>query len=66
MSLKVGTWHHICITWITRDGIWSAYQDGIERGGSENLASWHTIKPHGVIILGQEQVGLIPVLSLEW
>ncbi|XP_015274698.1 PREDICTED: neuronal pentraxin receptor [Gekko japonicus] len=54
-SLKVGTWHHICITWITRDGIWSAYQDGVERGGSENLASWHTIKPHGVIILGQEQ-----------
>uniref|UniRef100_A0A8D0CE88 Neuronal pentraxin receptor n=1 Tax=Salvator merianae TaxID=96440 RepID=A0A8D0CE88_SALMN len=55
MSLKAGTWHHICVTWITRDGIWSAYQDGQQRGASDNLASWHPIKPHGVIILGQEQ-----------
>ncbi|XP_062989604.1 neuronal pentraxin receptor [Elgaria multicarinata webbii] len=55
MTLKDGTWHHICITWITRDGIWSAYQDGEERGASENLASWHPIKAHGVMILGQEQ-----------
>ncbi|XP_061495135.1 neuronal pentraxin receptor [Rhineura floridana] len=58
MSLKAGTWHHICITWITRDGIWSAYQDGEERGASDNLASWHPIRPHGVIILGQEQDAL--------
>nr|XP_060633048.1 neuronal pentraxin receptor isoform X1 [Anolis sagrei ordinatus] len=55
MTLKDGTWHHICINWITRDGIWSAYQDGEERGASENLASWHPVKPHGVLILGQEQ-----------
>ncbi|XP_044297074.1 neuronal pentraxin receptor [Varanus komodoensis] len=55
MTLKDGTWHHICITWITRDGIWSAYQDGEARGGSDNLASWHPIKAHGVMILGQEQ-----------
>uniref|UniRef100_A0A8D0H083 Neuronal pentraxin receptor n=1 Tax=Sphenodon punctatus TaxID=8508 RepID=A0A8D0H083_SPHPU len=55
LNLKDGTWHHICITWTTRDGIWSAYQDGEQRGSSENLAAWHPIKPHGVIILGQEQ-----------
>ncbi|KAM3833811.1 neuronal pentraxin receptor [Vipera latastei] len=55
MTLKDGTWHHICITWITRDGIWSVYQDGVEREASDNLASWHSIKPHGVMILGQEQ-----------
>ncbi|XP_066489311.1 neuronal pentraxin receptor [Tiliqua scincoides] len=55
MSLKPGKWHHVCVTWITRDGIWAAYQDGEERGASDNLASWHPVKPHGVIILGQEQ-----------
>ncbi|XP_070612200.1 neuronal pentraxin receptor [Erythrolamprus reginae] len=55
VTLKDGAWHHICVTWITRDGIWSVYQDGVERGASDNLASWHSIKPHGVMILGQEQ-----------
>ncbi|KAJ1131394.1 hypothetical protein NDU88_009731 [Pleurodeles waltl] len=48
-------WHHICITWSTRDGIWEAYQDGVRKGSGENLAPWHPIKPGGVFILGQEQ-----------
>ncbi|XP_056656620.1 neuronal pentraxin receptor [Monodelphis domestica] len=55
LNLKDGHWHHICIAWTTRDGLWSAYQDGQLRGSSDNLAAWHPIKPHGVIILGQEQ-----------
>uniref|UniRef100_A0A4X2JW54 Neuronal pentraxin receptor n=1 Tax=Vombatus ursinus TaxID=29139 RepID=A0A4X2JW54_VOMUR len=55
LNLKDGRWHHICIAWTTRDGLWSAYQDGQLRGSSDNLAAWHPIKPHGVIILGQEQ-----------
>ncbi|KAJ7398521.1 Neuronal pentraxin receptor [Pitangus sulphuratus] len=55
LSLKDKAWHHICVAWTTRDGKWSAYQDGEQRGAGENLASWHSIKPQGVIILGQEQ-----------
>ncbi|XP_007519367.2 neuronal pentraxin receptor [Erinaceus europaeus] len=55
LSLKDNNWHHICITWTTRDGLWSAYQDGELRGSGENLAAWHPIKPHGILILGQEQ-----------
>uniref|UniRef100_A0A8B9PVI9 Neuronal pentraxin receptor n=1 Tax=Apteryx owenii TaxID=8824 RepID=A0A8B9PVI9_APTOW len=55
LSLKDKAWHHICVAWTTRDGKWAAYQDGEQRGASENLASWHAIKPQGVIILGQEQ-----------
>ncbi|NWU79836.1 CBX6 protein, partial [Onychorhynchus coronatus] len=55
LSLKDKAWHHICVAWTTRDGKWSAYQDGEQRGAGENLASWHAIKPQGVIILGQEQ-----------
>ncbi|XP_063077169.1 neuronal pentraxin-2b [Engraulis encrasicolus] len=54
-SLNDGRWHHICITWTTRDGQWEAYQDGQRVGTGENLAPWHPIKPDGVIILGQEQ-----------
>uniref|UniRef100_A0A8C9QTU6 Neuronal pentraxin receptor n=1 Tax=Spermophilus dauricus TaxID=99837 RepID=A0A8C9QTU6_SPEDA len=55
LSLKDSSWHHICIAWTTRDGLWSAYQDGELRGSGENLAAWHPIKPHGILILGQEQ-----------
>ncbi|KAL2078136.1 hypothetical protein ACEWY4_025821 [Coilia grayii] len=55
LSLNDGRWHHICVTWTTRDGLWEAYQDGQRVGSGENLAPWHPIKPDGVIILGQEQ-----------
>uniref|UniRef100_A0A8C4V8M7 Neuronal pentraxin receptor n=1 Tax=Falco tinnunculus TaxID=100819 RepID=A0A8C4V8M7_FALTI len=55
LSLKDKAWHHVCVAWTTRDGKWSAYQDGEQRGAGENLASWHAIKPQGVVILGQEQ-----------
>nr|AAA64995.1 apexin [Cavia porcellus] len=50
-----GKWHHICITWTTRDGLWEAFQDGEKLGTGENLAPWHPIKSGGVLILGQEQ-----------
>ncbi|XP_067914815.1 neuronal pentraxin 1 like [Heterodontus francisci] len=50
-----GKWHHICVTWSTRDGVWEAYQDGLKRGNGENLAPWHPIKPGGIMVLGQEQ-----------
>jgi len=56
LSVSDGRWHHICITWTTRDGFWEAYQDGVKRGSGENLSPWHPIKPGGVFILGQEQV----------
>jgi len=56
LSLKDKAWHHVCVAWTTRDGKWSAYQDGEQRAAGENLASWHAIKPQGIIILGQEQV----------
>lgn len=65
LSLKDNGWHHICIAWTTRDGLWSAYQDGELQGSGENLAAWHPIKPHGILILGQEQVRLRLVLGLD-
>lgn len=58
ISLSDSKWHHLCVTWSTRDGMWEAYQDGVKRGSGENLSPWHPIKPGGVFILGQEQVHL--------
>ncbi|XP_054478200.1 neuronal pentraxin-2 [Anoplopoma fimbria] len=55
LSLDDGKWHHMCVTWSTRDGQWEAYQDGVQRGSGINLSPWHPIKPGGVFILGQEQ-----------
>lgn len=54
-----GKWHHLCITWTTRDGMWEAFQDGVKRGSGENLAPYHPIKPDGVLVLGQEQVNTL-------
>ncbi|MEE6525991.1 hypothetical protein FKM82_026344 [Ascaphus truei] len=58
-----GKWHHICIAWTTRDGVWEAYQDGMLRGNGENLAPYHPIKHQGVLVLGQEQVRCNPSLE---
>ncbi|KAM9434641.1 neuronal pentraxin-2 [Clarias gariepinus] len=55
LSLHDSKWHHLCVTWSTRDGVWEAYQNGVKRGSGENLSPWHPIKPGGVFILGQEQ-----------
>uniref|UniRef100_A0A8C1KXT6 Si:dkey-283b15.2 n=1 Tax=Cyprinus carpio TaxID=7962 RepID=A0A8C1KXT6_CYPCA len=55
LSVSDGKWHHVCVTWSTRDGLWEAFQDGGKRGSGENLSPWHPIKPGGVFILGQEQ-----------
>ncbi|XP_041033558.1 neuronal pentraxin-2-like [Carcharodon carcharias] len=55
LEVKDGEWHHVCITWTTRDGVWEVYQDGKRRGSGDNLAAWHPIKPGGTLVLGQEQ-----------
>ncbi|XP_018425560.1 PREDICTED: neuronal pentraxin-1-like [Nanorana parkeri] len=55
LAINDAKWHHVCVTWSTRDGVWESYLDGVRRGNGENLAAWHPIKPGGVFILGQEQ-----------
>ncbi|XP_067830335.1 neuronal pentraxin-2-like, partial [Heptranchias perlo] len=55
LEIKDGQWHHVCVTWTTRDGVWEAYQDGTRQGSGDNLAPWHPIKPGGTLVLGQEQ-----------
>uniref|UniRef100_A0A667XZM8 Si:dkey-283b15.2 n=1 Tax=Myripristis murdjan TaxID=586833 RepID=A0A667XZM8_9TELE len=58
LSLSDGKWHHMCVTWSTRDGQWEVFQDGVQRGSGENLSAWHPVRPGGVFILGQEQDAL--------
>uniref|UniRef100_A0A087XQF8 Si:dkey-14o18.2 n=1 Tax=Poecilia formosa TaxID=48698 RepID=A0A087XQF8_POEFO len=55
ISLTDGKWHHVCVTWSTRDGVWEAYQDGVKKGSGQNLSAWNPIKPGGIFMLGQEQ-----------
>uniref|UniRef100_H3DLF7 Si:dkey-14o18.2 n=2 Tax=Tetraodon nigroviridis TaxID=99883 RepID=H3DLF7_TETNG len=55
VTMTDGKWHHVCVTWSTRDGAWEVYQDGVRKGSGQNLAPWHAIKAGGVFILGQEQ-----------
>ncbi|RVE66843.1 hypothetical protein OJAV_G00111400 [Oryzias javanicus] len=55
ITIKDGKWHHVCVTWSTRDGAWEAYQDGVKKGSGQNLSAWQSIKPGGIFILGQEQ-----------
>lgn len=55
ITMTDGKWHHMCVTWSTRDGVWEAYQDGVKKGSGQNLSSWHPIKAGGTFILGQEQ-----------
>ncbi|KAI3358906.1 hypothetical protein L3Q82_015298 [Scortum barcoo] len=55
ITMTDGKWHHVCVTWSTRDGVWEAFQDGVKKGSGQNLSAWHPIKAGGTFILGQEQ-----------
>ncbi|XP_034401400.1 neuronal pentraxin-1-like [Cyclopterus lumpus] len=55
MAVSDGKWHHVCVTWTTRDGVWEAYQDGVKKGSGQNLSAWRPIEPGGTFVLGQEQ-----------
>ncbi|XP_034016254.1 neuronal pentraxin-1-like [Thalassophryne amazonica] len=55
ITLTDGKWHHMCVTWATRDGLWEVYQDGMKKGSGQNLSAWHPVKPGGTFIMGQEQ-----------
>ncbi|XP_035254123.1 neuronal pentraxin-2-like [Anguilla anguilla] len=55
LSLPLGSWQHVCVSWTLRDGVWQAYQGGKLKGEGEGLAAWHPIRPGGVLVLGQEQ-----------
>ncbi|KAJ7992111.1 hypothetical protein DPEC_G00275160 [Dallia pectoralis] len=55
LNVSRGSWHHICVTWSQRGGVWQAFQGGRRTGQGQGLAAWHNVRPGGVLVLGQEQ-----------
>ncbi|KAA0705981.1 Neuronal pentraxin receptor [Triplophysa tibetana] len=64
LNLTVGRWQHMCVSWNRRTGVWHAYIGGKLKSEGSDLATRHTIRPGGTLILGQEQ-GSIGGLRFE-
>ena len=45
----------MCITWENAQGEWKLYKDGQLAAHSVDLSTNHTVKPRGVVVLGQNQ-----------
>ncbi len=56
LNLTVGRWQHMCVSWTRRAGTWHAYVGGKLKLEGSDLATRHSIRPGGTLILGQEQV----------
>lgn len=56
VNLTVGRWQHMCVSWNRRAGVWHAYLGGKLKSEGSDLATRHTVRPGGTLILGQEQV----------
>ncbi|XP_051572208.1 uncharacterized protein LOC127451501 [Myxocyprinus asiaticus] len=55
LNLTVGRWQHMCVSWNRWSGAWHAYLRGKQKSEGNDLATRHTIRPGGTLILGQEQ-----------
>uniref|UniRef100_A0A672RX86 Neuronal pentraxin receptor-like n=1 Tax=Sinocyclocheilus grahami TaxID=75366 RepID=A0A672RX86_SINGR len=56
LNLTVGRWQHMCVSWNRRAGTWHAYLGGKLKLEGSDLATRHSIRPGGTLILGQEQL----------
>ncbi|XP_078381896.1 uncharacterized protein LOC144664624 [Oculina patagonica] len=54
-SLTDGSWHHVCIAWENAQGEWKIYKNGQLAVQGDALNRKHTVKPGGVVVLGQDQ-----------
>uniref|UniRef100_A0A1B0CMR2 Sushi, von Willebrand factor type A, EGF and pentraxin domain-containing protein 1 n=2 Tax=Lutzomyia longipalpis TaxID=7200 RepID=A0A1B0CMR2_LUTLO len=50
-----GHWHFICATWMSKEGSYQMYSDGILQHHGYNLSSSNAVENGGILILGQEQ-----------
>lgn len=56
LNLTVGRWQHMCVSWNRRAGAWHAYLGGKLKSEGSGLATRHSIRRGGTLMLGQEQV----------
>lgn len=50
-----GQWHHFCVTWQQRQGMWTISADGKEKASASGLSASQAIYGHGTFIIGQDQ-----------
>lgn len=50
-----GHWHFICATWMSKEGSYQMYSDGILQHSGYNLSSSNSVENGGILVLGQEQ-----------
>jgi len=44
VSVADGRWHHVAVTWQSRDGVWNIYEDGRREDGGRGLATGRLIR----------------------
>uniref|UniRef100_A0A8C2AZW3 Sushi, von Willebrand factor type A, EGF and pentraxin domain-containing protein 1 n=1 Tax=Cyprinus carpio TaxID=7962 RepID=A0A8C2AZW3_CYPCA len=54
-AVNDGLWHHIGVSWRSKDGDWRVYIDGIPSDGGKGLSVGTTIPGGGALVLGQDQ-----------
>lgn len=64
LNLTVGRWQHMCVSWNRRAGAWHAYLGGKLKLEGSDLATRHSVRRGGTLILGQEQVTLRQILAI--
>ncbi|XP_070541644.1 uncharacterized protein [Ptychodera flava] len=57
-QINDGAWHHVCITWSSKDGIWKFYHNGVVKSAGRDYQTHYHIERGGVLVLGQEQDAL--------
>ncbi|XP_051576791.1 sushi, von Willebrand factor type A, EGF and pentraxin domain-containing protein 1 isoform X5 [Myxocyprinus asiaticus] len=54
-AVNDGLWHHIGVSWRSKDGDWRVYIDGSPSDGGKGLSIGTTIPGGGALVLGQDQ-----------
>ncbi|KAJ8262625.1 hypothetical protein GJAV_G00168490 [Gymnothorax javanicus] len=54
-AVNNGRWHHMGVTWRSRDGEWKVYIDGALSDGGKGLSVGTIIPGGGALVLGQDQ-----------
>ena len=52
------TWHHICVTWASSDGIAKVYKDGVFQTQKTGVMTGQRLSPSGIWMIGQDQDSL--------
>lgn len=63
ITLNDGLWHFLCVAWMSDRGFYEIYVDGVLQHTGFDLGADNLIEPNGTLIIGQEQVSEIDMIS---